>query len=195
MSYPSPGGRNINSVSNLEILHSNQLWLLMSNYTLQPTTALTENLHISSLSKDAEALIDEVYWSDTPRPLCGWRALAQIQQILRRELLAKGPLRQGRRREYLLRLVIEYADGNQGKIYKFTSAEDTEGYSCELARDFPAQRLLSIVSLSSLNIELARVRLKDSLVELSGSEAEALISAISKYSQGISTPSLWPSAG
>ncbi|NEQ42049.1 MAG: hypothetical protein F6K00_00220 [Leptolyngbya sp. SIOISBB] len=76
---------SIRQASNVELVHRTEWWAWWSDERLTTAIGLPESLCPESLSPDAVSLISEVWESDSPAPECGWRTLAQVQQILREE--------------------------------------------------------------------------------------------------------------
>lgn len=111
-----------------ELVHRTDWWAWWSDGLLTTAIALPESCNPQGLSPDAVELITDVWASDSLAPQCGWAVLAQVQQILSREVLSASRLPQLTLRE---RLTVELRDAGQVVLYcSWRGHED--GYLCEV---------------------------------------------------------------
>ena len=119
------------------LLHRTDWWAWWSDGILTMSLGLPESLRPQGLSPDAVELITDVWASDSPTPACGWRALAQVKQILRREILSMGQQRGGYQTETQERLTVALQTGELSMLYRLWQEFD-EAYLCEVSFDLPA---------------------------------------------------------
>ena len=121
-----------------ELVHRTDWWAWWSDELLTTAIGLPEDLRPRGLSIDAEGLITDVWASTTAHPACGWAVLAQVQRVLRCEVLSVGIGEKTYRPPTWEYLMVEYVNGQEGMLYRFWAGQQ-EGYSCEIRVEPPKE--------------------------------------------------------
>ena len=133
-------GTPVESICHTEpvnLIHRTEWWAWWSDQQLTTAIGLPEDLQPQGLAPDSVELITDVWCSDSLSPLCGWGTLAQVQRILRCELIQAGMPRGNFRPETWERLTVAWHDGRLGALYRFWLGYE-EGYLCQMQTEPPA---------------------------------------------------------
>jgi hypothetical protein len=128
--------QNISRTAQVELLHRTEVWAWWSDQQLTSAIGLPQQLQPQNLSPDAAQLIDEVWCSDSSSPTCGWRTLAQVSRILKRQVLSVGEFRGEFRPATWEWLAVEFCDKQEGGLHRFRSGHEG-GYRCDVTIQVP----------------------------------------------------------
>ena len=123
-------------VSHVELIHRTEWWAWWSDLKITTAIGLPQNLQPQRLAPDAAQLISDVWESDVIQPRCGWLLLAEVRQILSREIIWQGERRGQYQPETWERLRIECQDSREVLLYRVLQGYE-EGYYCDLTLDLP----------------------------------------------------------
>jgi len=126
----------ISYASNVELIHRTEWWAWWSDLKITTAIGLPQVLQPYGLTPDAAQLISEVWESDVIEPECGWPLLAEVRQIMGREVLWRGEQRGQYQPETWERLMIEVQDEREIFLYRVWQGYE-EGYYCDLTFDLP----------------------------------------------------------
>ncbi|NEP19425.1 MAG: hypothetical protein F6J97_21460 [Leptolyngbya sp. SIO4C1] len=128
---------NIRHTPDVELLHRTDWWAWWSDEVLTMALGLPESVRSQELSSDAEALITDVWASESLAPTCGWQALAPVRRIVRQEPLSMSRLLSDYQIETRERLTVELQTGELSVRYQLWQSLP-DGYLCDISFDLPA---------------------------------------------------------
>jgi hypothetical protein len=121
---------------NVQLLHRTHWWAWWSDERLTTAIYLPDNLRPDGLSKDAAALIFEVWISDLIAPRCGWAVLAKIKRVLSSEIVYAQRGINGAVISRWEKLTLLFEPDVQGFLYRHNYRNEL-GYQCDILFEHP----------------------------------------------------------
>ena len=117
------------------LVHRSEWWAWWSDECLTGAVSLPDSLCPEGLSPDAVELISEVWDSASPPPQCGWKTLANVEVIVRRERInIVRPILIPLEGESLEKLTVRFRNGDRGVLYCHYQFLH-EDYFCEISQE------------------------------------------------------------